>query len=79
MSTQSYELNSQNNHCFGAKDEVSDLPDGIMSVAKCCQGSPLAVSSPHFLHADKWLVPNTFIFFFLDFFQHARSYYIYIF
>merc|ERR1711863_228069 len=24
MSTQSYELNSENNHCFGANDEVND-------------------------------------------------------
>lgn len=41
----------QINACY---DPIQDLPDGIMNVAKCCQGSPLVVSSPHFLHADQW-------------------------
>ena len=54
MSKVNYELDSQQNHCFGYNKEESDLPNGIMSVSKCCEGSPLAVSSPHFLHADKW-------------------------
>lgn len=51
MSLESFRLNSQENKCY---DPIADLPDGIFNVAKCCQGSPLAVSSPHFLHADPW-------------------------
>jgi len=54
MSTLSFEVDSSDNRCFAPKEEERDLPNGIMSVAKCCEGSPLAVSSPHFLHADSW-------------------------
>merc|ERR1719350_1831520 len=54
MSTISLEVDSSDNRCFAPKEEERDLPNGIMSVAKCCEGSPLAVSSPHFLHADPW-------------------------
>lgn len=51
MAKDTFELNSPDNQCY---DPDPDLPGGIMSVAKCCEGSPLAVSSPHFLHGDKW-------------------------
>jgi len=51
MAPDTLQSNSDSNRCY---DPELDLPPGIMSVAKCCQGSPLAVSLPHFLHGDKW-------------------------
>ena len=52
MSKDTFEFNSSINQCYGLED--SDLPNGIMSVAKFQEGSPMAVSFPHFLYADKW-------------------------
>ena len=42
------------NQCYLSYGSNSDLPDGIFSVEKCVQGVPMAVSLPHFLHADEW-------------------------
>ncbi len=53
MALSTFQQNATKNQCY---DWLNDLPDGIMSVARCCQGSPLAVSLPHFLHADHWWV-----------------------
>jgi len=52
MSKDTFDFNSSGiNQCYGLD---SDLPKGIMSVAKFQEGSPMAVSFPHFLNADKW-------------------------
>ena len=46
-----FKKNAPENKCYGSN---SELPDGIFSVEKCVQGVPMAVSLPHFLHADEW-------------------------
>ena len=51
MSPKTFEKNAPENKCYGSN---SELPDGIFSVEKCVQGVPMAVSLPHFLHADEW-------------------------
>ena len=54
MSPNNFVINHSQNQCFGQESLVSGLPDGIFSIAKCAQGSPMVVSSPHFLNADNW-------------------------
>ena len=62
MSKETFEMNHSTNQCFdhqnsghSATDNAeSELPNGIFSVAKCAEGSPMAVSLPHFLYGDKW-------------------------
>ena len=41
-----------NETCFASEDTM--LPTGSMSVRNCCEGTPVAVSFPRFLHGDKW-------------------------
>ena len=53
MSKDTFQFNTSANQCYDPPDP--DLPySGIMSVAKCAEGSPMAVSFPHFLYGDKW-------------------------
>ena len=54
MAADTFQIRSGANQCYDPDQLDKQLPDGIMSVAKCCLGSPLAVSLPHFLHGDKW-------------------------
>ena len=54
MSPKTFEKNAPENQCYSGSGSHSDLPDGIFSVEKCVQGVPMAVSLPHFLHADEW-------------------------
>ncbi len=41
------------NGCY-KKGQNPVLPAGALGVQSCAEGSPIAVSFPHFLHGDKW-------------------------
>ena len=56
MSPKTFDKNAPENQCYSGSGSHSDLPNGIFSVEKCVQGVPMAVSLPHFLHADEWYV-----------------------
>ena len=40
--------------CYYDTVTKNDLPRGMLELQSCQQGAPLAVSFPHFLHADNW-------------------------
>ncbi len=46
-------LNFSSGHgCYEQNPDL--LPPGVMDMANCCEGAPIGVSMPHFLHADSW-------------------------
>lgn len=49
-------FNFGDDNCFG--QGKSGLPHGAMSVRDCQDGTPLAVSFPHFLHGSPWYTNN---------------------
>ena len=53
MSPHTFQKGWKTNQCYASLDH-QDLPDGIFSIDKCTQGVPMAVSLPHFMHADEW-------------------------
>ena len=51
-----FDPSSPKEACYYTDRNNYAFPKGLLGIEKCAHGSPLAVSLPHFLHADKWYV-----------------------
>ena len=49
-----FDRNSVQESCYYDTVDKDNLPRGILGIQSCQQGTPFAVSFPHFLNGDKW-------------------------
>ena len=51
-----FDRNSVQESCYYDTVDKDNLPRGILGIQSCQQGTPFAVSFPHFLHGDNWYI-----------------------